>query len=109
PRRRSRLPTPLVRDPPRRLDLGRGRPGQPGVQRGVDGPGREPTAGVGILVRYRASWLRSDLVAGLTVGAMLVPQSMAYAELAGVPAATGLYASLLAPVAYALVGTSRHL
>jgi sulfate permease, SulP family len=62
-----------------------------------------------VLRRYERSWLRPDLVAGLTVGAMLVPQSMAYAELAGVPAATGLYASLLAPVAYALVGSSRHL
>lgn len=65
--------------------------------------------GYRLLLRYRAAWLRPDLLAGLTVGAMLVPQSMAYAELAGVPAATGLYASLLAPVAYALAGSSRHL
>lgn len=72
-------------------------------------PGREPVVGGRLLRRYRSAWLRPDVVAGLTVGAMLVPQSMAYAELAGVPAATGLYASLLAPVAYALVGTSRHL
>jgi sulfate permease, SulP family len=73
-----------------------------------DGPGA-PVAGLVLLRRYRLAWLRPDVLAGLTVGAMLVPQSMAYAELAGVPAATGLYASLLAPVAYALVGTSRHL
>jgi sulfate permease, SulP family len=65
--------------------------------------------GFRLLRGYRVGWLRPDVVAGLTVGAMLVPQSMAYAELAGVPAATGLYASLLAPVAYALTGTSRHL
>jgi sulfate permease, SulP family len=70
---------------------------------------REAVGGFALLRRYRRAWLRPDLVAGLTVGAMLVPQSMAYAELAGVPAATGLYASLLAPVAYALTGTSRHL
>lgn len=75
----------------------------------MDTPGALPRTGTGILRGYRPAWLRPDLVAGLTVGAMLVPQSMAYAELAGVPAATGLYASLLAPVAYALVGTSRHL
>jgi sulfate permease, SulP family len=75
----------------------------------VDGPGREALVGAQALRRYQPGWLRPDLIAGLTVGAMLVPQSMAYAELAGVPAATGLYASLLAPVAYALLGTSRHL
>jgi sulfate permease, SulP family len=74
-----------------------------------DGPGPAALAGVQVLRRYQPRWLRPDLIAGLTVGAMLVPQSMAYAELAGVPAATGLYASLLAPVAYALAGTSRHL
>jgi sulfate permease, SulP family len=74
-----------------------------------EAPGREPVAGFRLLARYRPGWLRPDLLAGLTVGAMLVPQSMAYAELAGVPPATGLYASLLAPVAYALLGTSRHL
>jgi sulfate permease, SulP family len=75
----------------------------------MDAPGREAVTGARILRHYRWPWARPDLIAGLTVGAMLVPQSMAYAELAGVPAATGLYASLLAPVAYALFGTSRHL
>jgi sulfate permease, SulP family len=77
----------------------------------VDGSsgGRAPIGGLALLRRYRAAWLRPDVVAGLTVGAMLIPQSMAYAELAGVPAATGLYASLVAPIAYALTGTSRHL
>jgi sulfate permease, SulP family len=70
---------------------------------------RAPVGGLALLRSYRLAWLRPDVVAGLTVGAMLVPQSMAYAELAGVPAATGLYASLLAPIAYALTGTSRHL
>lgn len=61
------------------------------------------------LRRYRREWVSGDVVAGLTVAAMLVPQSMAYAELAGAPPSTGLYAVVLAPVAYALVGTSRHL
>lgn len=75
----------------------------------MDTPGQGPLVGGPLLGRYRVGWVRADLLAGLTVGAMLVPQSMAYAELAGVPAATGLYASLLAPVAYALTGSSRHL
>lgn len=65
--------------------------------------------GWGVLRSYRRPWLRADLIAGLTVGAMLIPQSMAYAELAGAPPTAGLYSALLAPVAYALVGTSRHL
>jgi len=58
---------------------------------------------------YRKDWLRTDLVAGLTVGAMLVPQAMAYAELAGLPPEIGFNAALLPLVVYALVGGSRHL
>lgn len=58
---------------------------------------------------YQREWLRADVAAGLTVGAMLVPQSMAYAELAGLPPQFGFYAALGALVVYALVGTSRHL
>jgi high affinity sulfate transporter 1 len=64
---------------------------------------------VGVLGGYQIGWLRLDLVAGLTVGAMLIPQSMAYAELAGMPPEYGFYAVLGALVVYALVGTSRHL
>jgi sulfate permease, SulP family len=52
---------------------------------------------------------RADLLAGLTVAAMLVPQSMAYAALAGMPPVTGLYASTVPLVAYALLGTSGQL
>ena len=58
---------------------------------------------------YDRTWLRSDLAAGLTVGAMLVPQAMAYALLAGLPPEVGLYASTVSIVAYALFGTSRQL
>lgn len=65
--------------------------------------------GVAVLRRYQRAWLRPDLLAGLTVGAMLVPQCMAYAELAGMPPETGFYAVLFALPVYALVGTSRHL
>ncbi len=53
--------------------------------------------------------LRADLLAGLTVAAMLVPQSMAYAALAGMPPVTGLYASTVPLVAYAFLGTSGQL
>lgn len=58
---------------------------------------------------YRRGWLRPDLIAGLTVGAMLIPQSMAYAELAGMPPQYGFYAVIAPLVLYAVVGSSRHL
>lgn len=58
---------------------------------------------------YGAAALRGDLLAGLTVAVMLVPQGMAYALLAGLPPYYGLYASMVPLVAYALLGTSRQL
>ena len=61
------------------------------------------------LANYDKSHLRPDIIAGLTVGALVVPQSMAYATLAGLPAVTGLYASLLPIAAYALFSSSKHL
>jgi SulP family sulfate permease len=65
--------------------------------------------GVAVLRSYRRSWLRGDVLAGLTVAAYLVPQVMAYAGLAGLPPVTGLWA-ILAPLAlYAVFGSSRHL
>lgn len=60
------------------------------------------------MTRLRAA-LRTDLAAGLTVAAMLVPQAMAYALLAGLPPQVGLYASTVPLLAYALFGTSRQL
>jgi len=65
--------------------------------------------GLDRLLHYERGWLRVDILAGLTVGAMLVPQGMAYAELADMPPVTGFYAALLALIAYAVVGSSRHL
>ncbi len=59
--------------------------------------------------RYDRRDLRSDLAAGLTIGAMLVPQGMAYALLAGLPPEVGLYASIVPVIIYALFGTSRQL
>ena len=61
------------------------------------------------LPNYRRNDIRSDLGAGLTIAAMLVPQGMAYALLAGLPPEIGLYASTLPVIAYALLGTSRQL
>ena len=61
------------------------------------------------LAGYRVSWLRSDLVAGVVLTTLLVPQGMAYAELAGLPPITGLYTSILCLVGYALCGPSRIL
>lgn len=58
---------------------------------------------------YRPTSLRRDLPAGLALTALLVPQGMAYATLAGLPAVTGLYTTITCLVAYALVGPSRIL
>ncbi|MEX2627309.1 MAG: sulfate permease, partial [Ilumatobacteraceae bacterium] len=63
----------------------------------------------GWLRGYRRDDLRPDLTAGLTVGAMLVPQGMAYAQLAGLPPQVGLYSVTLPLLAYALIGSSRQL
>jgi high affinity sulfate transporter 1 len=61
------------------------------------------------LRHYRPTWLRGDLIAGLTVWAVLVPESLAYASIAGVSPVVGLYAAPPALVFYALFGSSRHL
>src|SRR5512147_2727974 len=53
--------------------------------------------------------LKQDLISGLTVALILIPQSMAYAQLAGMPVHYGLYASLLPPMLAALFGSSRQL
>src|SRR6478736_5975935 len=81
---------------------------------------REPTSGaiariawavplVGTLARYEKAWLRRDLFAGLTLWALLIPQGLAYAQLAGLSPVTGLYVGVVGLVAYALLGTSRYL
>jgi high affinity sulfate transporter 1 len=58
---------------------------------------------------YRVSWLSHDVVAGLVLTTLLVPQGMAYAELAGLPAITGLYTTILCLIGYAAFGPSRIL
>lgn len=61
------------------------------------------------LRQYQRAWLAGDLTAGLIVTVMLIPQSLAYALLAGLPPEVGLYASILPIVAYALLGSSMTL
>src|SRR4030066_2351216 len=61
------------------------------------------------LKSYNAAKFRADAISGLTVALVLIPQSMAYAQLAGLPAYYGLYASFLPPMIAALFGSSRKL
>jgi high affinity sulfate transporter 1 len=58
---------------------------------------------------YRRRWLVKDLVAGVVLTTLLVPQGMAYAELAGLPPITGLYTTIMCLLAYAVFGPSRIL
>src|SRR5215475_6822276 len=61
------------------------------------------------LLPYRREWLAKDVVAGIVLSTLLVPQGMAYAELAGLPPITGLYTSILCLLGYAVFGPSRIL
>lgn len=65
--------------------------------------------GVTLIRTYERAWLRQDLIAGVILTALLVPQGMAYAELAGLPPVTGLYATMVPLVVYFLIGPSRLL
>ena len=60
-------------------------------------------------VGYRPAWLTRDVVAGLTVWAVLVPEALAYATIAGVSPVVGLYAAPPALLLYAAFGSSQHL
>ncbi len=73
-------------------------------------PTRGPYAwfpGVWVLRHYHRTWLTGDVVAGLVLTAILVPAGMGYAEASGLPAVTGLYATIVPLLAYALFGPSR--
>ena len=65
--------------------------------------------GVVTIRSYQPAWLPKDLIAGLVLASLLIPQGMAYAELAGLPPITGLYTSIMCLLAYALFGPSRIL
>jgi len=75
------------------------------VEEGLQGLGRW-APGLALVRRARGGGLRRDLVAGVVLAALLVPQGMAYAELAGLPPVTGLYATLVPLVVYFLLGPS---
>lgn len=64
---------------------------------------------IGWMGAYERSWLRADVVAGLTTGAIVIPKAMAYASIAGLPLQVGLYTAFLPMVVYAFLGTSRML
>ncbi len=65
--------------------------------------------GIHAVRTYNRAWLGKDLVAGIVLCALLVPQGMAYAELAGLPAITGLYTTIVCLLAYAAFGPSPYL
>lgn len=65
--------------------------------------------GLGVLRHYDRSWLRGDVLAGVTVAAYMIPQSMAYAEVAGLPAVVGLWTLVGPLLVYAFFGPSRQL
>jgi high affinity sulfate transporter 1 len=65
--------------------------------------------GIHAVAEYKPAWLPRDLMAGLVLATLLVPQGMAYAQLAGLPPITGLYTSMLCLVSYAVFGPSRIL
>jgi MFS superfamily sulfate permease-like transporter len=60
--------------------------------------------GLQVISSYRRQWLVKDVVAGVVLTTLLVPQGMAYAELAGLPPITGLYTSILCLAGYAVFG-----
>jgi high affinity sulfate transporter 1 len=65
--------------------------------------------GLKVIPSYQRGWLVKDAVAGIVLTTLLVPQGMAYAELAGLPPITGLYTTILCLLAYAVFGPSRIL
>jgi len=67
------------------------------------------TPGLHQLLNYQRGWVRGDVLAGVTVAAYLVPQVMAYATVAGLPAVAGLWAALVPLALYAVLGSSRQL
>ena len=64
---------------------------------------------VGQLRSYDRGWLRGDLIAGVTVAALIVPKNLGYAGIAGIPLQNGLYAAAAGAILYAIFGTSRQI
>lgn len=81
----------------------------PAADRAGPGPLRRYLPILDWLPRYQPRWLAADFAAGLSVWALLVPQGLAYATVAGVPVQYGLYTAFAALIAYAVFGTSRQM
>ncbi len=64
---------------------------------------------VGWIRSYKLAWLRGDLIAGVTVAALIVPKNLGYAGIAGIPLQNGLYAAAAGAILYAVFGTSRQI
>ncbi len=64
---------------------------------------------LGWMRSYERGWLRGDLIAGLTVVALVVPKNLGYAEIAGLPVQNGLYAAAAGAILYGIFGTSRQI
>ncbi len=58
---------------------------------------------------YQRAWLSKDMVAGVTLAALAIPETMGYTKIAGMPVITGLYTILIPVVAFAILGSSKHL
>ena len=98
--RRTRLPAPPR---PRDREAVTMTAASPAVQRGWV---EKWVPGIAAMRTYQRAWLSRDLIAGIVLVTLLVPQGMAYAELAGLPAITGLYTTVVCLVAFSLVGSS---
>src|SRR6187200_2975073 len=101
------MATPVSQQPPSTDTAGPGRVIRPKAGRSSGLMHWVP--GLLTLRHYRSSWLRHDVVAGLVMTTMLVPVGIAYAEASGLPGITGLYATMVPLLAYALFGPSRIL
>src|SRR4051812_20934674 len=64
---------------------------------------------IGVLRHYDRRWLRRDVIAGVTVAALIVPKNLGYAGIAGIPLQNGLYAAAAGAILYAVFGTSRQI
>src|SRR4051794_4822877 len=72
-------------------------------------PSRGPVPLIGVLRSYDRSWLRGDVIAGVTVAALIIPKNLGYAGIAGIPLENGLYAAAAGAILYALFGTCRQI
>ena len=70
---------------------------------------RSPVRALDGILPYDQQWLSKDILAGITLAALAIPEVMGYTKIAGTPVITGLYTILIPIAAFALFGSSRHL